>query len=255
MPAPAQPAGTVPAAGGLCRIHTGQEVPCLNIPDFPERAVKSVEGRAVVHHAPGTYSRDLPGLAYDFELAFTDNAVMWDWRVRDFEGCYDALRVYMGVPQEVGLQRLELRLADPRSFAEFVGAIHAGVWQAADIYDAPWVNPVEIQFQAYPDWDPAPRPHPDWAAVSYGCSRLPADSALCDIMPMWGNSHSIHLHAATTLAMANSVADLLSEDSLAEYNRYSDRVLQANAYLFPLWDNGLGDPTGPGPCADVWRAG
>ena len=50
-------------------------------------------------------------------------------------------------------------------------------------------------------------------------------------------------------------AHLLSEDSLAEYNPYSDHVLQANAYLFPLWDNGLGDPTGPDPCADVWRAG
>ena len=70
-----------------------------------------------------------------------------------------------------------------------------------------------------------------------------------------GNSHSIHLHAAAALALANSVADLLSEDSLAEYNPYSDRVLQANAYLFPVWDNGLGDPTGPGPCADLWRAG
>ena len=28
---------------------------------------------------------------------------MWDWRIRDFEGCYDALRVHMGVvPQEFG---------------------------------------------------------------------------------------------------------------------------------------------------------
>ncbi len=70
---------------------------------------------------------------------FSDHSAMWDWRIRDFEACYDALRVHMGsVPQEAGLQRMELRLADPVSFEGFRAAIRASTWvEGAGIYDSP----------------------------------------------------------------------------------------------------------------------
>ncbi len=70
-------------------------------------------------------------------------------------------------------------------------------------------------------------------------------------MPMWGHSHSIHLNTAATLAIANSLPD----HPLGGYNSLSDRVLQFDAYLFPLLDNRRGDPAGAGACVDVWRAG
>ena len=93
QPQPAAPAPQ-PAAGGVCQTPIGPQ-PCIQIPDFPERGHPNapigpfVESASpYVWHALGTYERDLPGLDYDFELVFTDNSVMWDWRIRDFEACY-----------------------------------------------------------------------------------------------------------------------------------------------------------------------
>ena len=87
---------------------------CPNLPDHPELAVKSVPNVPVIYNPPGSYSRDLPGLDYEWELVFTDDSTLWNWRVRDFQGCYDGLRVHMGdVPKEFGLARLEVRLSDP----------------------------------------------------------------------------------------------------------------------------------------------
>lgn len=208
-----------------------------------------------IWHAPGTYARSKPGLDYEFELVFSDHSDMWDWRIRDFEACYDALRVHMGgVPAEVGLQRMELRLADPMSFDEFVNAISADTWVGADMYDSPWVNPVDIPWTEYPNWSQAALPHPDLGVAAYGCFHQPQGQALCDIMPMWGHSHDIYLNAATALTMANSVARM-SDNALGErYNRLDARYYEYNAYLFPLLDNLRGDPAGHGPCADVWRA-
>ena len=261
QPRPAAPAPQ-PAAGGVCQTPIGPQ-PCIQIPDFPERGHPNapigpfVESASpYVWHALGTYERDLPGLDYDFELVFTDNSVMWDWRIRDFEACYDALRVHMGiVPQEVDLQQLELRLADPISFEAFVNAISVSTWVGAAIYSTPWINPVPNLWPSYPDWEPAALPHPDLGAVAYGCFPQPAGQALCAIMPMWSNSHSAHLNAAATLTMANSVAYMSGNALDARYSNLHDRVLEANAYLFPLLDNRRGDPAGHGPCADLWRAG
>ena len=262
-PEPVAPPASQPAAAGTCLTSIGPR-PCFHIPDFPEHGTPDAPiGQKVVDshldilwHAPGTYSRHHPGLAYDFELVFTDRSVLWDWRIRDFEGCYDALRVHMGsVPEEAGLQRMEFHLSDPLSFKAFVNAISADTWMGADTHESPWVNPVEVQFQAYPDWDPATRPHPDLGMSAYGCYGQPAGQLLCDIMPLWGNSHSIHLNAATAQVVANSVA-YLSDNALASrYNRLDARYFEFNAYLFPLLDNRRGDPAGHGPCADVWRAG
>ena len=272
--APPQPAPAVQSApvsqragGGTCQTSIGAR-PCFHIPDFPAHGTPNApigqkvvdSGLDILWHAPGSYSRDLPGLDYDFELVFADNSAQWDWSVRDFEGCYDALRVHMGgLSAEAGLTRLEFRLTDPIPFADFRAAIRASVWVGADFSSAPWVNPVEMPWPEYPTWEPAALPHPDLGVVAYGCFPQPAGQVLCDIMPFWGNSHSIHLHAAAAMAMANSVAYLTNNLSsqythLSEYNRLHDRVLQANAYLFPLLDNRRGDPAGHGACVDLWRA-
>ncbi len=99
----------------------GHTFPCLFIPDNPERGHPDAPigpslhtNLPVLRHAPGIYDRDLPGLDHEFELVFTDIAIHWDWSMRDFEGCHDALRVHMGlIPKEVGMTRLEFRLSDP----------------------------------------------------------------------------------------------------------------------------------------------
>ena len=264
-PAPQPPTASQPAPGGTCTTPIGPQ-PCLQIPDFPERghpnaAVGEIvvdTGLDILWHAPGTYDRDLPGLDYDFELRFTDNSVMWDWRMRDFEGCYDALRVHMGVvPQEFNLRWIEFRLMDSFIGIEGVPNWQEWLWRETGGYlSPPAINQATIPWLESPStWDPAVLPHPDLGSVDYGCYLQPDGQAVCDIVPLWGNSHSINLNAAATKAMANTVM-YMSSNALA--NRYRSRlheqVLQANAYLFPLLDNNRGEPAGQGPCADLWRA-
>ncbi len=263
-----QPAASAPqpAVGGACQTPLGPR-PCISIPDFPERGHPNTPIGPIVEsaspyvwHAPGTYERDLPGLDYDFELVFTDISVMWDWTVRDFEGCYDALRVHMGeVPQEFGMQRMELRLADTFIWVHPNGDTYENWkefhWRENDIYFSPQAA-VAVPWLEWPNWDPAALPRPDVAVVQYGCYLQPDELAVCDIVPWWGNSHSIHVNAAAARAMANTVM-YMSNNALA--NRYRsrlhERVLQADAYLFPLLDTRVGDPAGHGPCVDLWRAG
>ena len=70
----------------------------------------------------------------------------------------------------------------------------------------------------------------------------------------WGNSHSIHLNAAATLALANSIAGYSDDAREYRHNRLDQRIIDFNAYLFPILDNRRGDPAGQGPCLDVARA-
>ena len=54
-------------------------------------------------------------------------------------------------------------------------------------------------------WDPQAMPFPDLAVADYGCYLQPDELAVCDILPRWGNSHSIHLNAVVMDAIANTV--------------------------------------------------
>ena len=244
-----------PSAGGDCRHPMGHAFPCPLLPDNPERGHPNAGIGPSVHtiydvlwHAPGTYDRDLLGLDHDFELVFNDLSILWDWSIRDFEGCYDALRVHMGsIPKEIGLTRLEFRLSDP-----FRVDPPPEVWFDNGIYHSPWGNPANVPWDEYPNWDPASMP-PDLSAATFGCYLGPWEQLVCDIHPQWGNSHSIYLNAAVAKAMANIIINYSSHSLGNQYNRLSSRVLEANSYLFPL-DDRIGDPVGHGPCADVWHA-
>ena len=234
---------------------------CPFLPDFPERGHPNAPiGQKVVDsplgiiwHAPGSYDRDLPGLGHDFELVFTDNSAMWDWTVRDRNACYDAVRIHMGeVAQEAGLQHLEVRLIDPiytgdRNFWK-------SEWAYGNVYQFPWVSQSGNWWIGWPNWNLANMPHPDFAQVRLGCSFLSGSRILCDIAPEWGNSHSIHLNAATTLALANTAAAFSDNAREYRHNRLDPRIFEFNAYLFPILDNRRGDPAGQGPCLDVARA-
>ena len=104
-----------PVAGGPCFTRTGRSWPCPDIPNHPERAVTGVASDSITYHAPGTYDRsEHPGLTYDFMLQLEDRSGMWNWHMRDFEGCYDALRVLWGdAPETKGLTLVEVHLSDP----------------------------------------------------------------------------------------------------------------------------------------------
>ena len=252
-----RPVRRSPSAGGDCKDPMGVVFPCLDIPDNPERGHPDAGIGPSVHtnydvlwHAPGTYERDLPGLDHEFELVFTDISVTWDWTVRDFDACYDALRVHMGpVPEEAGLTRLEFRLADP--FEDYLW--HLPPSQAhTNMYHSPWGNPGSVPWDDWPRWDSTSLPM-DLSVAAFSCYRGPWERTVCDIMPMWGNSHSIYLNAAVAQAMGHSLQHLSHNALEDQYSRVSGRVLEANSYLYPLADR-IGDPVGHGPCADVWHA-
>ena len=109
-----------------------------------------------------------------------------------------------------------------------------------------------MEYEDWPKWTP---PHPDVGRVSLDCDYSPPTGEIvCDIIPIWGNSHSIHLNAAATLALANSIAVASDNARAYRHNRLDQRIIDFNAYLFPIIDNRRGDPAGQGPCLDVARA-
>lgn len=259
-PASAQPAGTGPAAGGLCRMHTGQEVPCPNIPDFPERAVKSVEGVPVLYHAPGTYDRSKhPGLAYEWELVLSDDSTMWNWTVRDFQGCYDALRVHMGeIPEEIGLTRLEVRLSDPvyplspGGFPDIYSVHHD--WKTVEDFMGRYFS------HGMPETnDPTAPRSQDYAYVDSACfgdqEKWPEPEVFCRIFPTEGNSGSIHLESAVIQSIADTAARMSKQAVYWQYAWNNPLRIYYNSFLIPTIDDWRDLPAGPGPCVEVTRAG
>ena len=41
----------------------------------------------IVHHAPGTYPRDLIRFDYEWDWVFEDQSAQWDWSVADEGAC------------------------------------------------------------------------------------------------------------------------------------------------------------------------
>ena len=233
------------AAGGQCLSAWGNPHPCPEIPNHPERAVKSVPGVPILYHAPGSYSRDLPGLDYDFELVLGDDSSMWNWRMRDSAACYDALRVHMGeVPESIGLMRLEVRLSDP---VELEG-------EALE----------DMEFTSstgFPDveWTPELEATGDIAYAELRCydrpQRRPDDDVFCRVFPLGGHSGSIHLEAAVIRSVADAAGQMSRRAKAYQYAWNHPVVLHADSFLYPVIDDGSGDPAGSGPCMEVTRSG
>ena len=250
-PPPAQPAAAPAAASSACPD-------CYFLPNYPERAVKSVPGVSVLYHAPGTYSRDLPGLDYEFELVLGDDSTLWNWRMRDPEACYDALRVHMGdVPRDVALERLEVLLTDATTTDP--DRRPGWGWNHSTEYFFPLFDGFtdQIPWSDYPDWD-----HPNLLPSDFALARVKCfdrlhrlDNIFCEVTPEWGNSGSIHLDAAVIQAIASAAAHMSKK---ALYHRYSynhPEVLRHSSYLYPVIDDRRYDnPAGPGPCMEVTRA-
>lgn len=236
-----------PPEGGPCFTRTGRSLPCPDVPNHPERAVTEVTGLPVIYHAPGTYDRsEHPGLAYDFELIIEDRSGMWHAHMRDFKGCYDALRVHMGdAPEKFGLTRLEIHVLDPifGKEMEMDDLAREQIWGMR--FEK---NPAVPQPRSQPE-------HPDVAFVKLRCfdDRNRADEhVVCGLFPQRGNSGSIHLDAAVNQALAGS-AGYMSRQTRAYQYFWNDRNnLPYIPYLYPALADG--NPAGRGPCLELTRA-
>ena len=242
------PANPTPAPGVTCLTRTGRAWPCPDVPGDPEHTVREVTGLPVTYHAPGTYDRsEHPGLAYDFELVLEDRSGIWDWQMRDFEGCYDALRVHMGdAPEKFGLKRLEVHLYDPIFGKEM------------EMDDLAREQIRGMRFEKTP-LVPQPRPEPDYlpdtGVVKLRCFAVrnrPADDVLCGLFPTRGNSGSINLDAALNLALASTAGHMSRQSRAYQYFWENHNNLPYIPYLYPMLANG--NPAGRGPCLELTRA-
>ena len=209
-------------------------------------AAPPVPGPEIVYHAPGTYDRALyPGLRYEWELTFTDNSELWDWEIVDFQGCYDAIRVYIGeLPEERGLQRVEMVLSDP--FVE--QNLHSYADQTTRRMNSFYPTPsrdLNRFFALWPDWHARNLPHPDFAYTSGIC--IPSDTAedqICHVHPMWGNQGSVNLDGTATEAMAGAIGTSHlygpTDAWVAERYKYV-------SFLIPMTVQKI-QPAGHGPC-------
>ena len=212
LPPPAAPVAQTGSPGavvkyetGDCRTHGGHVYECWFLANWPEHAVTELTGVPTKYYAPDTYDRsEHPGLAYEWELKFSDSSHQWDWAVRDFQGCYDALRVYFGeVPEAVGLKSLEFRLSDSREGSGEGDRTGMGL-------SSSYAFPETFWDWTFPDrpratWQPSDLPHPDMARTSIKCFAPrghPEDEVFCRIAPKWGNAGSINFEWTVAKAMS-----------------------------------------------------
>ena len=112
----------------------------------------------------------------------------------DFQGCYDAIRVYIGeLPAERGLQRVEMVLSDPFVEQNLHSYADDSTRRMNSFYPTP-SRDLNRFFALWPDWHARNLPHPDFAYTSGIC--IPSDTAedqICQVHPMWGNQGSVNL--------------------------------------------------------------
>ena len=198
---------------------------------------------------PGTYSSTLPGLDYDFELSWRDESEQWDWEFVDPEGCYDALRVYLGdLPARKGLRRAEIVLSDPFVERDVAQHDHRGE-RSLDAFYPPRGFDREPLFRVWPDWNESNLPHPDFAFVTSNCPN-PQPEQVCHLHPMWGNEGTAFLDGAATIAMSSGLGISLFTGATRRWLNSRDAY---EHYLNPL---DLEDrvPAGSGPCIHLIKS-
>ena len=210
---------------------------------------------------PAEVRQDLPGLDYEWELVFTDDSAAWDWRVADFPGCYDALRVFLGdLPRTYGLRRAEIILSDtvrsdffdwegdPAGFQRRVGTYAPGTVA----YDRETLGPL------WPDWHAGNLPHPDFAFVSGVCTHWPDRTGVdngeftCTLHPVWGQPDSAYLNGVASAGVARALGSILFGEDVARDNLdWQDRAWPHTIYLYP--QDARNQPAGQGPCLRLTR--
>ncbi len=253
---PGQPGAVVKYETGDCRTHGGHVYECRFLANWPEHAVTELTGVPTKYHAPGMYDRsEHPGLAYEWELKFSDDSHLWDWAVRDFEGCYDALRVQYGeVPEAVGLKSLEFRLSDSKEGSGEGDRTGMGLSSSYSFPDTFW----DWTFPDRPrgTWQPSDLPHPDMAITAIRCFAprgQPEDEVFCRIQPGWGNEGSIHLEWTVVRAMSLAAEQMSRRVITRQYNWQHPIIVDLAAYLTPIIDDRSGHPAGYGACMQLAR--
>ena len=207
----------------------------------------------IVYHAPGTYDRSLyPGLTYEFELIFTDNSELWDWTIADFQGCYDAMRIYMDdKPQRRGLKRLEIVLSDPYTDRDLLNYEPEHFTRDLSAFYPTVAMDQERLLRNWPHWDADMLPHPELAYTRAVCQPPHGpEEQICKLHPLWGIEGSVYLDgSATTAAAAGAGIAMMGAGPWANWLRERYIFL---SYIVPL-DTRTGDPAGHGPCIRLRR--
>ena len=211
-------------------------------------AAPPLTAASVVYHAPGTYDRSLyPGLRYEWELVFSDNSELWDWEIADFQGCYDAMRVYMDdKPEQRGLKRLEIVLSDPYTDRDLLNYTPEHFTRDVSSF-YPTVNMDQDRLlRNWPDWDAEMLPHPDLAYTRAVCLQPGGpDVQVCNLHPLWGEAGSVYLDGSAAVAAAAGAG--IAMQGAGPWTTWLRQRYIFLSYMMPL-DTRKGDPAGLGPC-------
>ena len=222
--------------------------PAAEVAPVPTPTALPLAPEEIVYHAPGTYDRSLyPGLRYEWELVFTDNSELWDWTIADFQGCYDALRVYMDdEPEKRGLKRLEIVLSDPYTDRDLLNYEPEHFTRDLSSFYPTVPMDQEELLRNWPDWHEGNLPHPDFAYTRAVCQQPGGpDVQVCNLHPLWGKEGSVFLDGSATKAMAAGAG--IAMLGAGPHRAWLDQRYIFGSTLVPL-DTRIGDPAGHGPC-------
>ena len=201
--------------------------------------------------APGTYA-DAPGLDYEFEIAWVDRSVEWDWTLKNQDGgCYDALRAFMGpLPAQHGIRKYEIALTDVGDdlnieyYRESPTLLHG--------YQAEPKASLDPLIPSWPQWE-GKLPAGSGAAASL-CHSTQLDNGVvpCEVQVWWGEpSDNLDGAAVQTLAGVMGGVTLLPQSIPASIDWMQQSVQYSKRYLAPFRS---GRPQGPNVCFHIQRA-
>ena len=210
---------------------------------------------------PGSYSRDLPGLDYEWELIFIDASDKWDWQIEDEAGCYDAMRVYLGDwARAEGLKRVKFELKNPPVEQDITsrpmpqGTHYRGAVMGGLVSD---VEPLERE---WPNWEG--KVPPDIALVQSQCWDWPwkreqydLGEYTCEVFPMWGTTTTeqgiYNLNAAAIAVAVTNLGSVLHHDQFPAAERWIAQSWARANFLYPA--SSSNQPVGNGVCMQLIR--
>ena len=200
--------------------------------------------------APGTYA-DAPGLDYDFEIAWVDRSLEWDWVLKDQAVCYDALRAFMGpLPAQHGIRKYEIALTDVGGNLEF--PVLPGKRDGTEGIPGGTQHPSHPLLSFWPQWEGKLPAGTTAAAGVCDSTGLESGVVPCEVQIWWGEpSDNLDAAALQTLAGVMGGVTFLPDQPARSLQWLRASVRDFKKYLAPFRG---GRPQGPSVCFHIQRA-
>ena len=193
-----------------------------------------------------------PGLDYDFEIAWVDRSVEWDWTLKNQDGgCYDALRAFMGpLPAQHGVRKYEIALTDTGETLNIDYYLESPTLLIGYMTEPD--SDIDRLVSTWPHWED--RMPEGMAATASLCHSTQLETGVvpCEVQVWWGeSSDNLDAGALETLAGVMGGVTILPQSVDDSIEWLLNAVHNNKRYLAPFRG---GDPTGPNVCFHIQRA-